>query len=226
MPCPLRRVAAAFTLVILVTVPAAAAPAGKLGFDVVHMEPLGSYPSYADDTYGGAMNISFATPFAPEYVAFDFGTEFLNFNRADIVFRDPASGLSFLQSTSQSYLRFFGGLEAGLFRHPMVQPFVAAHIGAVEHNVSPVVSVPDDLDLQEQVMFEVDDGAKWSFAYDVAVGARVDLFEHVGLGGGAKFIQSSEIDVRHGQEILTEKPSYFQIFLGIVYDFGLTHAIE
>jgi opacity protein-like surface antigen len=227
MHCRLCCVAAGSALVALSAAePVRATPAGKLGFEVVRMEALGAYPSYADDTFGGAMSLSFATPFAPEHVAFDFGTEFLNFNRADIDFQDPISGLPFQQSTSQSYLRFFGGFEAGLFRNPGVQPFVSAHIGAVEHNVSPVISVPGDFELQEQLMFEVDDSAKWSFAYDVAAGARFDLFEHVGLGGGAKFIQSSEIDVRHGQEIRREKPSYFQIFVGIVYDFGLTHAIE
>jgi len=205
---------------------AVAAPAGKLGFQVVRMEPLGSYPAYAAETFGGAMNVALALPVAPEYLAFDFGAEFLNFNRADIRFQDPISGLPFEQSTSQSYLRAFAGLEAGWFRGPLVQPFVAAHLGVAEHNVRPVVSVPDDPALEDEVMLGIDDGAKWTFMYDVAIGAQVALFEHVGLDAGVKFLQSSAFDVRRGQEFVSEDPSYFQIFVGVVYDFGLTRSIE
>ncbi len=203
-----RRVSiAAATLGLVTVLGATQAKADSRGtFYALHMKPQEDVSS--DDT-GLGVGATVAIPFANQETfklaaGFDFGNLESSFSGGTL----PGT----VASTTQDYVRLFGGIEIGRRLDARIRPHLGLNAALLLQNRTTKL-----LDgFGESYDTRTDSSTR--LAYDISAGLDIGITSKTGLDAGVRFMNGFKVTLPDGLQ--TVQQDYLQFYVGVTHRFA------
>jgi hypothetical protein len=202
-----------------IVLPGAARAGLNTSFYGIHMDPSGEDArNFSHASYGAGFHASASIPQLGDVVAGALGIEYVNMLSETHVFRDPQTGLSVEQQTSQDYLRVFLGPEVGPHGNGFFRPHLGAHIAVVNYSISTDVVIPDDVNVENEIRQNLRSENRTVFGYDLSADADLNFGKWF-VKGGTRFAKAFNVPQQLGAGAVTIHPGYIQIYAGLGLNF-------
>ena len=213
-----------FTLLILAlfSLPApAGAFEGKLGLDLIRMDPSGQDAKrYSDGGWGGGLHLVAPMPQLSNLIAGVVGIEYVNLLSETTRFQEAVTGLRIEQQTDQYFSRIYLGPEFGPHGNGTIRPHAGVDIALVFYGISTDVVVPNDYNREQEIRQNLRDENRAAFGYDVNLGVDINPWNKVSVDVGARFLKSFNVPQQLGAGSEPINPGYVQAYLGVAVSLG------
>ena len=204
------------------SVPPPAAADGKVSLYLSRMEPADVDASrFSTASWGGGLDAVVPWPGAHNLIALDAGLEITNMLSESTDVYDPIIRAVLLQSTNQSYGRFYLGGRLGPHGPGFIRPHVGANVAVVWYDISTTIEIPNPADPINPVVRTLDSQTKGTFGYDLNVGLDLNLANSFPIEIGVRYLQGFEVPQQLGEGAVSISPSYYQVYFGVGMGFDL-----
>jgi opacity protein-like surface antigen len=214
--------ATALSFACFAFVPHPASADGKVSLYLSRMEPADVDASrFSTASWGGGIDAVWPWSGAHNLIALDGGFEITNMLSESTDIYDPIIRAVLLQSTNQSYGRFYLGARVGPHGPGFIRPHVGANVAVVWYDISTNIEIPNPSDPSNPTTRTLDSKTNGAFGYDLNAGVDLNLANKFPIELGARYLQSFEVPQQLGEGAVSISPSYYQIYfaVGMGFDF-------
>ena len=206
----------------LASLPLPAAADGKVSLYGSRMEPADVDASrFSRDSWGGGISAVLPWPGAHNLIALTAGLEITNMMSESTDVYDPIIRAVLVQSTNQSYSRFFLGGRLGPHGPGFIRPHVGANVAVVWYDIGTTIEIPNPADPNTPVVRTLDSQTKGTFGYDLNAGIDLNLANKFPVEFGIRWLQGFEVPQQLGEGSVRISPSYYQVYFGVGMGFDL-----